>query len=184
MLKSIEPIMKKISVVLLLSFLFASAITAQGVKVISPAKYIAMSLFNFSKQVNWPISCQNGDFVVAIIGDKNVYQEFQTIAAGKTVGNQNIVVKFFKTPEEVAGFNHILYINDWYSSSLAKIIGKVGNQNTLIVGEKEGSVRSGAAISFVPSDGNMKFEMEKSNFEKYGLQVSSWLEKMSVKSGS
>jgi hypothetical protein len=176
--------MKKLAVVLLVSLLSASFGIAQDVKMVSPAKYIAMSLFNFSKQVNWPASCQNGEFVVAIIGDKAVYQEFQTLAAGKSIGSQNIQVKYFKSPDELNGSVHMLYINDWYSSSISKVIAKVGNQNTLLVAEKEGLVRSGAAISFVPVDGIMKFELERANLEKYGLQVSSWLEKMAVKSGS
>jgi hypothetical protein len=174
--------MKKLGLFWILIAQLVFTAYGQEQKVVSVSRYIAVSLFNFSKQVNWPASCQTGDFVVAIIGDKSVYQEFQTISAGKTIGSQSIHVQYFKNPEEVTGFNHVIYLNEWYSSSISKVILKIGNQNTLIVGEKEGLVRNGAAISFTATaEGVMKFELEKRNVEKYGLQVSAWLEKMAMK---
>lgn len=161
--------------------MFSSAI-AQEVKVVSLPKYLASCLYSFSRYVNWPFDYKVGDFVIAVVGDKNVYAELQTLVTGKTVGIQNMVVKFYKTTDEISGYHHIVYLSDNQSGSLSKLVSKLGGKGTLMVTEREGMLNSGAAIDFTEIDGMMKFEMSKGNFDKYGLQVSSFLEKMAYKS--
>ena len=166
----------------LLGLLLGFSSIAQEVKIVSMPKYLASCLYSFSRYVNWPFDYKAGDFVIAVVGDKSVYTELETMVAGKTVGAQNMVVKFYKTANDIAGFNHIIYFSECQSSFLPKIVSKTGGKGTLMVTEKEGMLNSGAAIDFTNVDGLMKFEMSKINFDKYGLQVSSFLEKMAYKS--
>lgn len=166
----------------LVGLLIAFSTFAQDVKVVSMPKYLASCLYSFSRYVNWPFDYKVGDFVIAVVGDKSVFNELQTMVTGKTVGIQNMVVKFYKSADEINGYHHIIYLSEDQSSSLAKVVAKTGGKGTLMVTEREGMLKSGAAIDFTSVDGLMKFEMSKGNFDKYGLQVSSFLEKMAYKS--
>jgi len=167
---------------MLLGILINSSALAQEVKVVSMPKYLASCLYSFSRYVNWPFDYKLGDFIIAVVGDKSVYTELQAMVAGKTVGIQNMVVKYYKSADEVSGYHHIVYLSDSQSGALAKVVSKLGGKGTLMVSEREGMLNSGAAIDFTEVDGLMKFEMSKGNFDKYGLQVSSFLEKMAYKS--
>ena len=166
----------------LLGLSMTYAANAQEVKVVSLPKYLASCLYSFSRYVNWPFDYKVGDFIIAVVGDKSVYTELQAMVAGKSVGIQPMVVKFYNSADEVNGYHHIVYLSEEQSGSLSKVVSKLGGKGTLMVTEKEGMLKFGAAIDFTSVDGLMKFEMSKGNFDKYGLQVSSFLEKMAYKS--
>jgi hypothetical protein len=169
-------------IAVIIGILMASSSIAQEVKVVSMPKYLASCLYSFSRYVNWPFDYKVGDFIIAVVGDKEVYIELQTMVTGKTVGIQNMEVRFYKSADEISGYHHIVYLSEEQSGALSKVVSKLGGKGTLMVTEKEGMLKSGAAIDFTSVDGLMKFEMSKSNFDKYGLQVSSFLEKMAYKS--
>ena len=166
----------------LIGLFISSSVNAQEAKVVSMPKYLASCLYSFSRYVNWPFDYKVGDFVIAVVGDKSVFNELQTMVNGKAVGVQPMVVKYYKSSDEVAGFNHIIYLSESQSGSISKLVAKTAGKGTLMVAEKENMLKSGAAIDFINVDGLMKFEMSKGNFDKYGLQVSSLLEKMAYNS--
>jgi hypothetical protein len=166
----------------LLGLLMVSSSIAQEAKIVSMPRYLATCLYSFSRYVNWPFENKIGDFVIAVVGDKNVYAELQTMVSGKAVGIQPMIVKYYKSADEITGYHHIIYLSESQSNSLTKIVSKTAGKGTLMVTEKEGMLKSGAAIDFISVDGLMKFEMSKGNFDKYGLQVSSFLEKMAYSS--
>jgi len=169
---------RNLLVALLIGFSISFSSNAQEVKVVSMPKYLASCLYSFSRYVNWPFDYKVGDFVIAVVGDKAVFAELQNMVTGKAVGVQPMVVKFYKSADEVTGYHHIIYLSEGQSNSISRIVSKAASKGTLMVTEKEGMLKSGAAIDFVNVDGLMKFELSKGNFDKYGLQVSSFLEKM------
>ena len=93
----------------------------------------------------------------------------------KKVANQSLLVKRFKSPSEITKC-HIVYVSKEKSTDLTSIIGKVKSNSTLIITEKQGLVDKGAGINFIVKDNRQKFELNKSNVEKYKLKVSSNLE--------
>jgi hypothetical protein len=56
----------------------------------------------------------------------------------------------------------------------------VKSKSTLIVTDKAGMAKKGAAINFIYADNKQKFELNKSNIEKYDLKVSQSLVKLSI----
>ncbi len=167
--------------VVIIGLLLSASLFAQEMKVVSLQKYYASCIFNFSRYVNWPADAKSGDFNIAVVGDKKVFDELQTLVTGRTVGTQAMKVSFFKSVAELSGFNHIVYLSSWNNKDYGKLLTKISGKSTLMVAEQEGMIRSGAGFDFVSVDGYMKFEMDKSNIEKAGLQVSSALEKMAYR---
>lgn len=174
---NIKKRIKKIIVpVVLLLFVFnTNTVKSQEIK------FKSLYLYNFTKYVGWPIESKTGDFVIGILGSNAIYNMVNQIATGKMVGSQKIVVKKFGKSEELTDC-HILFVSygNAGKSSMETIMGSVGNKSTLIVAERDGAVKSGAAINFVIRNEEMKFELSKNNAMNKKLQISSNLEKLAI----
>jgi hypothetical protein len=136
--------------------------------------FIAMSIYNFTRYVDWPSNNATNDFIIDIIGHKSVYEKLKDVASGKKVGSQNITVRFLETPNNITQ-SHILFIGFWQSKDLPKILEKVGNASTLMIGEKDGMIDAGVAINFIIRNNTIKFEIKKANILKYGLTINETL---------
>jgi hypothetical protein len=67
------------------------------------------------------------------------------------------------------------------SAMLPDVLKKMKGKSTLIVTEKLGLAKQGSAINFIIENNKQRFELNKSNIEKYNLKVSSTLEALAIK---
>jgi hypothetical protein len=142
--------------------------------------FIAASIYNFTRNIDWPSNNANGDFIVDIIGHKSVYEKLKELVAGHKVGNRTIVVRFLESVNNITQ-SQILFVGFWQSKDMSRAIEKVGSSATLVVSEKDGLIDSGTGINFVIRNGSLKFEIKKANIQKYGLSVGMTLEQMAFK---
>lgn len=143
------------------------------------AKFKSSYIINFTKYIEWPGSYKDGTFVIGVIGNTPLLEELNKMATTKKVGLQNIEVKKFSAPSALTKC-HVLYVASDMSGAMKDILGKIKGNSTLIVGEKSGMAKQGAAINFVVQDNKLKFELNKSNAEKYNLAVGSSLLPMAI----
>lgn len=131
-------------------------------------------IYHFTKYIDWPRSKKTGDFIIGIIGDSPLYDELQKLAATKTVGNREIIIKKFSSSE--TNFNcHILFISEDKRKSLKKIVAATINTSTLIVSESEGLASKGSCINFVIVRERLKLEINKNNIEERNLGIATEL---------
>ena len=141
-------------------------------------KMQSVLVYNFvAKFVEWPASYKSGDFVIGVLGNSSIIEEFNTIAAAKTVGSQKMVVRKFNSAGEITTC-HVLFVTDSKMGELEASLGKVGN--TLVITDSDGGAKKGAAINFVIVDNKQKFELKTSNATKKGLKVSPELENIAI----
>jgi hypothetical protein len=144
------------------------------------AKFKAIYLYQFaSKYIEWPAKHKEGDFIFGIFGESGLTTELEKVVSTKKVGLQSAIVKSFPSIDKLEDC-HILYVSSDYSDKMAKLISKLKGKNTLIITEKPGLAKEGAAINFVVIDNKVKFELNESNADKYGLKVSSALAQIAV----
>ena len=145
------------------------------------AKFKAVFTLNFIRYVGWPESSKQGDFVIGVVRSKEVADWLKEQSAGKPFGFQNIVIKEFKTLEEIDGCQ-VLFVSSVINmrNNGALLMDKAKLKNSLVVTEAEGATNYGAAINFVVRDGVLKFELHKANAARMGLQFSSRLEGMAA----
>jgi hypothetical protein len=153
---------------------------SQDTKMVSMPKYLSNCLYNFSRNINWPAENKSGDFVITIVGDKEVYNEMTKLTQNMKVGLQPLVVRYFSSVSEVSGYQQIVFVDDWQSNKINSLIQKTAGSHTLIVSETEGLIAKGSMINFIPVNGVMKFEMNMDSLRKNNLMASSVLEKMAV----
>jgi len=164
--------------IILIFILYSGLLKCQEVKVVSMTKYLSNCLYNFSRNINWPVENKSGDFIIAIVGNKELYNEMIRLTQNMKVGMQPIQIRHFSKVGEISGYQHIVFVDDWQSSNINLLIQKISESKTLIVTETEGLIGKGSMINFVSVNGMMQFEMDKEGLKKSGLMSSSVLEKM------
>lgn len=174
----------KITSGLLITFLFFSVsqtLHAQQGMQVTTQKFIAYSLYNFSKLIDWPNSASATSFNIAVVGDKVVYQELLNLSKNRKVLNATYNITFNKKVEEISGKNQIIYLSNLHSGKVKNLSEDPTYKNVLLVTEREGMSAYGSAISFtVTEKGILGFQIAKENTRKNQLNVKSQLERMAV----
>jgi hypothetical protein len=134
-------------------------------------KFKALFMYNFTKNIEWPASTKQGNFIIGVLGGSPIVKELETIAAKMKVDNLAIVIKTFSSVEEISNCN-ILFLPSSKSSNLASAITKTSGKHVLIIADKAGLAAQGAGISYFMDGDKIKYEINPKNIEKNGLKVS------------
>lgn len=154
-------------------------LNAQQTVQVTEDRFIAYSLYNFSKLIDWPTSASATSFHIAVVGDKVVYQELISLARGKKVGKAVYKISYFKNVNEIAGNNQIIYLSNMHSSKVKNLATDPNFTGILLVTERQGMTSQGSAISFLVDDrGMMGFEIKRENAEKNNLSIRAQLERL------
>ncbi|NPA36464.1 MAG: YfiR family protein [Chlorobi bacterium] len=164
--------MRKLILLLVLVAVMPSISNAQG----EIPKYKSIFTLSFIRYIGWPEETKQGDFVIGVVKNKEVAEWLRNLSKGKKFGFQNVVIKEFRSPEDVTDCQ-VLYVSS--AVNLPKyaqtLVEKVGGKNTLIISERNGATKYGSMINFVIKDNKLKFEIQKRNAAQFGLQISSKL---------
>lgn len=167
---------KKALSILLVSLMFVSA-TDRTYD--TNAKIKAVFLYNFTKYIEWPKEDRQGKFVFGILGDSPLYTELSNMAKTKKVMGLDIEVKKFNSPNEISQC-HVIFVPPEGASKWAEVVKNTTGKSTLLVTEKPGYAKQGAAINFVVKDNRQKFELNLTNAKSHELKVSSSLEALAI----
>ena len=138
-------------------------------------KSYTLFIYNFMKYIEWPSNNTQGDFIIGVVGESAIVTELEKLSQTKKIKNRNIVIKKFQNLNELANC-HLVYIPPNKSSMLKEIITIVQGKPVLLIAEREGLAKKGAAFSFViEEDDILKFEVNKTIIEKQQLKIPSVL---------
>lgn len=138
----------------------------------------SMMMFNFTRYVEWPASTGD-EFVIGVVGNKEVYNTLNTWYAGKSKGTKKFAIKIFTSAEEVTDCA-VLFIDKSKSKDFAIIKEKTKGKGTLIITNHDGFGAKGSTINFVTVDNKLKFELNHKAFESANLKVSGALTSMAI----
>ena len=138
-------------------------------------KAYTLFLYNFMKYIEWPPDQTTDDFVIGIVGDSPIKKELQTLAETKKAKGKKIVIKIINTPDDALTCN-MIFIPAQKSAQLKPIADKIKGKHVLLVAEREGLAKKGAAISFaVNDDDSLEFDFNKSVLESHDLKIANIL---------
>ena len=144
------------------------------------ARVKAVFLYSFTKYIEWPDNYQEGNFVITVYGGSaSLITELKNITSTKTLGTQKFEIKSASSIDAI-GKTHILVIPQESTYKINEILARIKGKSTLLVTEKSGMAKQGSAINFVVVDNKQKFELNKSNAERYNLKVSSNLSSLAI----
>ena len=144
------------------------------------AKIKATLIYNFTKYIDWPDEYKEGNFVIGVLGTTTFYNDLTVLLSKKNVGEQKFEIKSFSSVESITGNCHILFIPAVNSNLVPDVIRRMKGKSTLIVTEKPGMAKQGSGINFVVENNKQRFELNKTNIEKYDMKVSSTLASLAI----
>jgi len=140
------------------------------------SKAHAMFSYNFTKFFDWPSSEKQGDFVMGVLGSRNLTLELEKVTTGKKNVTQPIVVKYFRNIDEVEKC-HVIFVDALKSGEISGIHTKTGT-HCLVITDSNTGINKGAAIQFVTEGNRLKYDFKSENASKYGLKFHSKVKEM------
>lgn len=165
---------KKLILGLIVGFLLTNSVTAQK------TKYQSIFIYNFSKYIKWPDDFNEGKFVIGVHGNSEIQNDLESMVATKKQTSGLVMeVKIFSSLSDLSECN-LLFITSKFCNRIQEIQHAILGVPTLIVTDKSGMAKKGAAINFIEKDGKIKFELNQSTAESLGLRVSSSLVSLAI----
>lgn len=141
-------------------------------------KSYSLFIYNFVKYIEWPSSSQ--EFVIGVYGDSPIIKELENMAKTKKAKGRPIIVKKISTAEEALNCQ-LVYVPPSKSAQTKLIAERIKGKPILLVGEREGLARKGAALSFVTMDDDtLKFEFNQGVLDQNNLKIPTVLSKLGL----
>ena len=143
------------------------------------AKIKAIYIYGFTKYFEWTGN-KEGNFTITVLGENpGLINELNNTIKNKFVGSQKVELRNHQTIHEIEKTS-ILYIAPDKSHLLTEALSKFKGKSVLIITEKQGLAKVGAAINFIVEENKQKFELNKTAAAKAGLNVGSGIEKLAA----
>jgi hypothetical protein len=139
----------------------------------------SMLIFNFIKYIEWPDDTKSGDFIIAVYGDDDVFNQLSKLYGQRKIKGQTAEIVNVSDVSSLSDA-HIIYISSNKSRDFEDILQKYDVKPTLIITDKSGLGKKGSSINFKEVGGKLKFEINQATFDDSNLKVSSQLVNMGI----
>ena len=146
-------------------------------------RFKSLFVYNFVKNIEWPLNYREGDFVITVLGNSTIYNELQQNVKGKRTGNQTIQVTHAANISSIGKCN-MLYIPVQQSNLINAAEKQLSGTPTVIVTEKNGMIRLGADINIIQSDGKLQFEIDQKRLENKNVTAAKTLLNLGITQNS
>ena len=139
----------------------------------------AAYLVNFARLVEWPPTRQPAagrPFVVAVAGSAEVEGALAEGLAGKSVGDNPVIVRRIDSAEEIAD-THIVFVA---GDAPAGFLEAARRFSVLSVGQSDRFASNGGVVNFFTVDQKLRFEINPKAASAAGLNISSRLLSLAV----
>ncbi len=134
-------------------------------------KVYSLFVLNIARFSSWPEN-QSKEFKIAVLGKSKIYEELAKSSEGKSIGESKISVTQVENLSEAMDAQ-IIFVADSKSSSLSELKQATEEKSIMIIAEREGLFKKGAAMSFVILDNNsLRFDLNSKELEKRKIKIS------------
>jgi hypothetical protein len=137
-------------------------------------------ILEISEMVEWPADNKQKPFIIGILGESGIRPELEAYTRDKTLNSRDITVEIYEKPEEIK-FCHVLFIPFSQTRLIYEAVKDIGYNSTLIITERSGGLKAGAAVNFLVNQEKVQFEISAENAAKHGLVINSGLKELAVK---
>lgn len=125
-------------------------------------------LYNFAAYIEWPVIYNGTDFVVGVVGDKDIVSKIQKTLSDKKVNGKKIKIEKYN---KVTNY-HIVYVTSSFSEEFQVVKNDSKKNKTVLITDNESLINLGAHIAFIGDDDKVRYTINKPSIEKIGLKVS------------
>jgi YfiR/HmsC-like len=170
----------KISIARVCTFLFFLSLQLQLKAQSADYKAQTLFIYNFIKYVNWA-DAVGENFRVAVYGNSPIVEELKKLASlKKATGGKPIQVFQINAISQEDNYE-LIYVVDSKSKEIRAIADAMKSKPTLIVAQREGLVKKGAAIDFVTlDDDKLSFQVSRVTIQNHNLKISGELLRLAI----
>jgi hypothetical protein len=142
----------------------------------------AVYLFNFGRFVDWSAilpAARDEAFAVCVIGQDPFGRTLDSTLAGELIDKRKVVAKRISRPQDAATCQ-VLFISSSEDSRLKDILPQFDKMKLLTVSDMPRFSVRGGMIQFVFDKDKIRFEVNLTNAERAGLNLSSELLKVAI----
>jgi hypothetical protein len=135
----------------------------------------AAYIYHFAQFVDWPAATfpqGNSPLIIGVLGENPFGNDLKHTVEGKVLNQHPLIVKEFRTLEEMTNTCHILFICQSEKKRLPEILSAISSNSTLSVGEFRDFTENGGMINFVLDGDKIRFQINEINVDKAGLRMS------------
>nr|WP_321453890.1 YfiR family protein [uncultured Carboxylicivirga sp.] len=134
-------------------------------------KFQALFMYNIAQRIEWPNL--SGEFVIGVIGSKEIHDELESIAQKKQLFGNAIKVLYVTENDLTNQLFHVLYVDRSLSAKVSRITKEVASHPTLLVTDKNGL--TGGGINFIDNSSKIEFEIFPTVIKSHQLHLSGTL---------
>jgi hypothetical protein len=134
----------------------------------------AAYLFNFGQFVEWPATAYaspTAPFVIGIVGDDPFGNAIDEIVRGESLAGHPLVVRRFRTPEEIAGCN-ILFIGRSEAPRIERTLQALRGRHVLTVTDFTGAGSDAAIIALKTENNRIRMRINVEEARANNLVIS------------
>lgn len=133
-------------------------------------KFQALYILNFAKEIGWPDTKSDKQFIITVIGDNQVASELTKLAKTKSIGSRPVVVKEAPSVNGLVKSDMIV-LGESKAAMIDQLVQLQSGNQSVIISCKQGHCSNGACISFAQEGSRLGFEISAQNFKKKSLNV-------------
>ena len=144
-----------------------------------PVEIKAAYLYNLANFVHWPeTTMQDGDFVIEVLGNPELARNLALLTKGEKLEGRSIIVRSINSVEEIHDCQ-ILFVDSSREQEVsARLLEKLAQKHTLIVGNSRGFLQKGAMVGLVLTGKRIIIAINTRLAERVGISFSSKLLKV------
>jgi hypothetical protein len=127
----------------------------------------ALFIYNFTKNIEWPVLYNGTQFVIGVSGAPLVLKELQALMIDKKVGGKEMIIEEYKPGNRY----NVVYVASSKTDNFIAIKALVKNNKTLLVTDDPSLNNQGAHISFSIDKDKVHYIVNKTAIEKAGMKV-------------
>ncbi len=134
----------------------------------------AAMLYNFVKYIQWPTEAENGDFVIGVLGQQDVYNTLKARYEGRLKGSKKYVIVKLNDPAEAVNCA-VVYLGKSKTREFEALKAICDGKSILTITDSGNLGKKGSCVNFKEVDGKLKFEINQESITAASLKVSSSL---------
>lgn len=138
----------------------------------------AVFLFHFAQFVEWPSPAfpdAQTPLVIGVLGDDPFGRYLDETVRGETVNHRPLVVRRFRSVDEIDDACHVLFISRSETGRLEQILASLKGRTILTVGDTDGFTKRGVMIRFMTVDNKIRLRINLEQANAANLKISSKL---------
>ncbi|USX16767.1 YfiR family protein [Oxalobacteraceae bacterium OTU3CAMAD1] len=141
------------------------------------AQVKAAYIYRFAEHIEWPPAAFADDaapLVIAVVDADQVAAELNQLRQTRQIKGRGVTVRTLRAGDP-AGAIQVLYIGAQDGARVKRTLEAAATPGVLAITDGAGTLAAGSAISFVPVDNRIRFDVSLSHAERSGLKISARL---------